>query len=121
VASGQTSVDARRRRFRAFQEIFERRFRWTVRQVLDVVGETERAQGRGGERFRRDRLRALGAFFGLIDMGIGAFVNGEAFPAQKLADIVPLAAKSKPQSKRQPLVFAVVLPPSLPRLGRRAP
>ena len=80
--------------FRASQEIFERRFRWTVRQVVDVVGETER---RGAPRapaaearFRRDRLRALGGFFSMIDAGIGAFVDGKPFPAQKLAEVVPL-------------------------------
>ncbi len=85
--------------FRAFQEIFERRFRWTVRQVLDVVRETERAgAGRGkgaADAFRRDRLRALGAFFGLIDAGIGAFVSGKPFPAQKLAQVVPLRRKAR--------------------------
>jgi DNA-binding transcriptional regulator GbsR (MarR family) len=81
--------------FRAFQEIFERRFRWTVRQVLDVVGETERAArtaeaGRGERAFARERLAALGNFFSLIDAGIGAFLRGEPFPAQKLAEVVPL-------------------------------
>ena len=81
--------------FRAFQEIFERRFRWTVRSVLDVVAETERdrvrATGSSSEgSFRRERLKALGGFFGLIDAGIGAFVNGEPFPAQKLAEVVPM-------------------------------
>ena len=82
--------------FRAFQEIFERRFRWTVRQVVDVVGETERGVGPGAEaRFRRERLRALGHFFGLIDAGIGAFVGGKAFPAQKLAEVVPLARRTR--------------------------
>ncbi|MCP5069193.1 MAG: MarR family transcriptional regulator, partial [bacterium] len=75
--------------FRAFQEIFERRFRWTVRQVLDVVGETQRAvdETSSGQdaRLGRERLAALGNFFGMIDAGIGAFVRGEPFPAQKLA------------------------------------
>ena len=84
--------------FRAFQEIFERRFRWTVRQVLDVVGETDRAireseTTRTERAFARQRLAALGTFFGLIDAGIGAFVRGEPFPAQKLAEVVPLSRR----------------------------
>lgn len=83
--------------FRAFQEIIERRFRWTVRQVLDVVGETEQTlretSGGRGARFSRERLGALGNFFGLIDAGIGAFVRGESFPAEQLAAVVPLDSR----------------------------
>lgn len=78
--------------FRALQEIFERRFRWTVRQVVAAVEETEATAGRSGAgALQRERLTAIGRFFGLIDAGIGAFVAGEAFPAQKLAQVVPLA------------------------------
>lgn len=85
--------------FRAFQEIFERRFRWTVRQVLDVVAETQRSleggrRGAADRPFARQRLAALGNFFGLIDAGIGAFVRGEAFPAEKLAAVIPLPLRS---------------------------
>lgn len=87
--------------FRAFQEIFERRFRWTVRQVLDVVGETERTLGETSHdrdaRFGQERLAALGNFFGMIDAGIGAFVRGEAFPAEKLAAIIPLPVRRIPR------------------------
>ena len=83
--------------FRAFQEIFERRFRWTVRQVLDVVGETQRtleeSSANPDARFHRERLGALGGFFGMIDAGIGAFVRGESFPAEKLAAVIPLASR----------------------------
>jgi len=88
--------------FRAFKEIFERRFRWTVRQVLDVVRETERALAGSGrssrearERagFTAERLGSLGHWFGLIDAGIQAFLGGKPFPAQKLAQVVPLVAK----------------------------
>lgn len=89
--------------FRAFQEIFERRFRWTVRQVIDVVRETE-SPGQAGRRgtpaaFRRERLRALGGFFGLLDAGIGAFVSGKPFPAQKLAQVVPLSSRAGPRRR----------------------
>ena len=76
----------------------ERRFRWTVRQVLAAVEETrdDVTSGRAaevpeGERLAlmRRRLDALGGFFSLIDAGIGAFVRGEPFPAQRLAEVVP--------------------------------
>ncbi len=83
--------------FRAFQEIFERRFRWTVRQVIDVVGESERAlaadatPGKIARQFAAERLASLGQWFGLMDEGIQAFVGGEPFPAHKLARVVPLA------------------------------
>ena len=88
--------------FRAFQEIFERRFRWTVRQVVDVVSESELALGReqhAGKAarehaaFAAERLASLGQWFSLIDAGIQAFVGGQAFPAQKLAQVVPLGTK----------------------------
>ena len=87
--------------FRAMQEIFERRFRWTVRQVLAAVEETKataddnRAAGRG-ERTRRaevkQRLDQLERFFKLIDGGIGAFVAGEPFRADSLRNVVSLAS-----------------------------
>ena len=99
--------------FRAIQEIFERRFRWTVRQVLSAVKETEeevtagsKASGakraRAAEREHRariqTRLAALHDFFSLIDLGIGAFVRGEPFPAQKLKDVASLSASTKRSS-----------------------
>src|SRR4030095_14240607 len=65
--------------FRAMQEIFERRFRWTVRQVL-AAGAAARAVGgepRGGLGAEaRERLARLESFFSVIDAGIGAFVRG---------------------------------------------
>ena len=87
--------------FRAMQEIFERRFRWTVRQVLTAVADaraaarTEPRPARGEAARAADwepRLAGLEAFFGLIDSGIGAFVNGEPFPAHKLRNVIPLPA-----------------------------
>jgi DNA-binding transcriptional regulator GbsR (MarR family) len=80
--------------FRAMQEIFERRFRWTVRQVLAAVAEA-RAAGEAESRRapaadRQERLARLEAFFALIDAGIGAFVRGEPFPAEKLRNVIPL-------------------------------
>ncbi len=82
--------------FRAFQEIFERRFRWTVRQVIDVVRESERAlaadatprkEARQRAAFAAERLASLGQWFDLMDTGIQAFVGGKPFPAQKLAQV----------------------------------
>jgi len=81
--------------FRAMQEIFERRFRWTVRQVLAAVAETRSAAAgsRGAAAGDlEERLARLEAFFALIDVGIGAFVRGEAFPAEKLRNVIPLPA-----------------------------
>jgi len=44
-------------------------------------------------------LARLEAFFGLIDAGIAAFVRGEAFPAEQLRNVIPLAAG---RSKQRP-------------------
>lgn len=83
--------------FRAMQEIFERRFRWTVRQVLSAVADarSSAAEPRGarGESApsseARARLARLEAFFSVLDAGIGAFVRGEPFAADKLRNVVP--------------------------------
>jgi hypothetical protein len=77
------------------QEIFERRFRWTVRQVVAAVKETMAAAPRSDlprERvaFLNARLDALAGFFSLVDAGIGMFVEGKAFPADQLRKVVPL-------------------------------
>jgi DNA-binding transcriptional regulator GbsR (MarR family) len=87
--------------FRAMQEIFERRFRWTVRQVLAASQAareaTASASGSAEARRRsaatRARLERLEAFFSLLDAGIGAFVQGEAFPAEKLRNVEAPAAR----------------------------
>jgi DNA-binding transcriptional regulator GbsR (MarR family) len=87
--------------FRAMQEIFERRFRWTVRQVLTAVADARAAATAEPRHSRsevtsaadwKQRLAGLEAFFGLIDSGIGAFVSGEPFPAEKLRNVIPLPA-----------------------------
>ena len=81
--------------FRAMQEIFERRFRWTVRQVLAAVQETRAVATDEGEMpaFLRQRLAAVEAFFTMMDQGIGMFVKGEAFPADQLRNVIPLERK----------------------------
>ena len=64
-----------------------------------MVGESERAlaadttPGAETRRFATERLTSLGNWFGLMDAGIRAFVSGEALPAQKLAQVVPLIRK----------------------------
>jgi DNA-binding transcriptional regulator GbsR (MarR family) len=83
--------------FRALQEIFERRFRWTVRQVLAAVADA-RAAARESRRPAaevEERLSRLETFFELIDAGIGAFVRGEAFPAEKLRNVLPLPTRRR--------------------------
>ena len=82
--------------FRAMQEIFERRFRWTVRQVVSAVKETKAdAQKTGIARerlaFVNARLDALAAFFSIMDAGIGMFVEGKAFPSDQLRNVIPIA------------------------------
>ena len=86
--------------FRAMQEIFERRFRWTVRQVLSAVADA-RAAAAEPRTARSEsaltpellqRLARLEAFFSVVDAGIGAFVRGEAFPAEKLRNVIPLVS-----------------------------
>jgi hypothetical protein len=51
-----------------------------------MAGESRRAPAAELE----GRLARLEAFFGLIDAGIAAFVRGEAFPAEKLRNVIPL-------------------------------
>ncbi len=83
--------------FRAMQEIFERRFRWTVRQVLTAVADARAAAAEaraGASPEIEQRLAHLEAFFGLIDAGIAAFVRGEAFPAEQLRNVIPIRSGS---------------------------
>lgn len=88
--------------FRAMQEIFERRFRWTVRQVIVAVKETQdeaeaAGKGKAAEREHRalvlSRLKALHDFFSMIDKGIGAFVRGQSFPADELQNVASLSSR----------------------------
>ena len=84
--------------FRAMQEIFERRFRWTVRQVLAATADARAAAAAESRRPPAEleaRLARLEAFFALIDAGIAAFVRGEAFPAEKLRNVTPLAGRAR--------------------------
>jgi DNA-binding transcriptional regulator GbsR (MarR family) len=81
--------------FRAMQEIFERRFRWTVRQVLAATVDARAAAAearRDAPAEAEERLARLAAFFGVVDAGIGAFVRGEPFPAEQLRNVIPIRA-----------------------------
>jgi hypothetical protein len=80
------------------QEIMERRFRWTVRQVLAAVADAERALGEGGGRreaqaFAGQRLAGLSAFFTALNDGIGAFAQGQPVDPETLKTVVPLLAR----------------------------
>ena len=84
--------------WRLMQEIMERRFRWTVRQVLAAVADAERALGEGGGRreaqaFAGQRLAGLSAFFTALNDGIGAFAQGQPVDPETLKTVVPLLAR----------------------------
>jgi DNA-binding transcriptional regulator GbsR (MarR family) len=89
--------------WRVMTEIMERRFRWTVRQVLATIGETERAAAESGGRgrdagtpesaaFVSGRLAGLQLYFTAVDTVIGSFTQGKAVDAETLQNVVPLAA-----------------------------
>jgi len=94
--------------WRVMQEVMERRFRWTVRQVLAAITESQRAlaedggRGRGaGQRaavFPSGRLAALGLFFTAVDAAISAFTQGKPVTADTLQNVIPLTA-STPRSR----------------------
>lgn len=100
LGSRKDHYEAAKDFFRAMQEIFERRFRWTVRQVLAAVDETKagakrEAHSRERQAFLDTRLDGLKAFFSVVDAGIGMFVDGKAFPADQLRNVVPLVPAAR--------------------------
>jgi DNA-binding transcriptional regulator GbsR (MarR family) len=74
--------------WRVMQEIFERRFRWMVRQVLATVDETRDVAKGQGRRTKPEaafvdaRLDAMRAFFTALDAGISAFAQGKSVGAE---------------------------------------
>jgi DNA-binding transcriptional regulator GbsR (MarR family) len=91
--------------WRVMQEVMERRFRWTVRQVLATLGETERAASETPARARdtdvgfvATRLGALRIFFTAVDAAIGAFTQGKPVDAETLQKVVTFAP---PQARRR--------------------
>ena len=91
--------------WRVMQEVMERRFRWTVRQVLATLTETERAATETPARqrdadvaFVTGRLAALRLFFTAVDTAIAAFTEGKAVDAETLQKVVQFAP---PQARRR--------------------
>jgi DNA-binding transcriptional regulator GbsR (MarR family) len=89
--------------WRVMQEILERRFRWTVRQVLATLAEAERAAAEEGGRreassFVAGRIAVLNAFFGAVDVGIGAFTQGKPLDPDAIKNVLPLVpSRARPR------------------------
>jgi len=85
--------------WRVMQEIFERRYRFNVRQVLVAVDESTRTAasmgGRPSDRaqFVATRLESLRAFFSLLDSSLAAFTQGKPFSAEEFKNVTPLDAR----------------------------
>jgi DNA-binding transcriptional regulator GbsR (MarR family) len=85
--------------WRVMQEIMERRIRWTARQVVATVEETQRvleetrpprnARDERLDRFTTERIQALGAFFTAIDQNISALTQGGAFARDNVLNVPP--------------------------------
>lgn len=79
--------------WRVMQEIFERRFRWMVRQVLATVEETREVAKGQGKRARAEaafvdaRLDAMRGFFSALDVGISAFASGKPIAAESFQNV----------------------------------
>ena len=84
--------------WRVMQEIFERRYRFNVRQVLVAVDESTRAAsasgGRASERsaFVAARIESIRVFFSLLDASLAAFTQGKPFSAEEFKNVTPLEA-----------------------------
>ena len=82
--------------WRVMQEIFERRYRFNVRQVLVAVDESTRAasasSGRASERnaFVAARIESIRVFFSLLDASLAAFTQGKPFSAEEFKNVTPL-------------------------------
>ncbi len=82
--------------WRVMQEIFERRYRFNVRQVLVAVDESMCAgTGNGGRpsergQFVTARLESLRAFFSLLDASLAAFTQGKPFSADEFKNVTAL-------------------------------
>lgn len=89
--------------WRVMQEIMERRFRWTVRQVLATLADAERAAAEAGPRresaaFVSGRIAVLRAFFTAVDAGIGAFTEGKPLDPETIKNVLPAASlRSRPR------------------------
>lgn len=79
--------------WRVMQEIFERRFRWMVRQIIVTVDETKQVAKAEGKRPKAEaafvdaRLDAMREFFATLDAGISAFSRGESFAPEAFKNV----------------------------------
>jgi HTH-type transcriptional regulator, glycine betaine synthesis regulator len=84
--------------WRVMQEIFERRFRWMVRQIIVTADETRRVAMAEGKRTKADaafidaRLDAIRGFFSLLDAGITAFAQGEPVTPAAFQNVTPMSS-----------------------------
>jgi DNA-binding transcriptional regulator GbsR (MarR family) len=82
--------------WRVMQEIFERRYRFNVRQVLVAVEESTRAGTGPAEpttersKFVSTRLEGIRAFFSLLDASLAAFTQGKPLSAEDFKNITPV-------------------------------
>jgi DNA-binding transcriptional regulator GbsR (MarR family) len=82
--------------WRVMQEVFERRFRWMVRQIVATVDETrnvakDEKRSKADASFVNARLDEIRGFFSLLDAGISAFANGEPVKSETFQKIPPPA------------------------------
>ena len=88
--------------WRVMQEIMERRFRWTVRQVLAAASDVEQALAEGDRRretaFMKSRVEGLRAFFAAVDTGIAAFTQGQPVDPETMKKVLPLAPRAHRRS-----------------------
>ena len=89
------------------REVIERRHRFSVRQVLVAVEESNRAGGSGGTSaadrqqaaFVNARLESLRTFFTVLDASVGAFTQGKPLDPEAIKNVLPLAPfRARPRS-----------------------
>ncbi|HVL81762.1 MAG TPA: MarR family transcriptional regulator [Actinomycetota bacterium] len=88
--------------WRVMQEIFERRFRWMVRQVVATVDETRRVADADGTSSKQEaafvegRLEEMRSFFATLDAGITAFAQGEPITADWFRTVTKAPPRREP-------------------------
>jgi DNA-binding transcriptional regulator GbsR (MarR family) len=91
--------------WRVMQEIFERRYRFNVRQVLVAVDESTRGSAESGGRtsertaFVAARIESMRAFFSLLDASLAAFTQGKSLSAEEFKNVTPLEAARQHKRK----------------------
>ena len=71
-----------------------------MKETEEVAAEGGKAKSSEREQHKliHARLAALHGFFSMVDVGIGAFVRGESFPAEDLQKVVSLSAGARRSS-----------------------